>query len=756
MSNQEKRKSVLLGLLAAVILAAGVWSLFINGPLGEVLRWNNNIQMLAEVGAVFVWMLLSFCAAKTKRSGIWMALTGIFLFSWCHQAFLPLLVSGAYSLLLLVFGKIGTSFLGVWKDVPLFHPSSLIMGAGLWMILVCVISAFGIGGMDLWRGMAVVLAFGEALWIYVQKKKGKNVIHVPVLDEKGQWDKTEGLMLAVILTCILIQAGRMNVALDYDSLHYGLRSPYILDNGRGIYENLGSVNVVYTYSKGLEVLALPLSGLFSYGFVLAFTIWQTVGVLIMGYRLAAAIGGRKRGLFAACVMALTPGILNMSVTAKSDILTLLFQLAAIEGLLFMVRSKDRKKQAGHLFMAAGACLISFTLKPTSLVFSTAAVGSGLLCLMAMKTPVFRLLTKGAGFFRFLFVPGAALIGLWGRTYLLTGMPSTSVFTSIWELLGFRVRWPFAFSSIPNEGLSMGFLGGLLHLGERLIKMCFAPLGDDMDHVIIAWGTGLFLLCLTAAVCWGKQAAKKKETRLLWTILFVVSIISIVSIYLLWQVDGNYFMLWYSLAAVCAAVILPGKGSAKGRKQSGWPKWTKGLAVLTAAFQITVMSLTSWAGGVGFTPVSFKHKGYYDHRAESYQKAEAAGRGEIWKFLSSNPRNRVIAFGEHPQCLDFACSVQSYYDTTGSGGNVVLVKTLEDFKDYLRYAKTDYIYAEAGHLEEGSREWDVLRYLVEEGSLTEIRYENGNMVGKVSLDGTGYGPEEAAASADEFYKMVIPR
>ena len=211
-----------------------------------------------------------------------MALTGIFVFSWCHQAFLPLLVSGAYSLFLLILGKMGTSFLGGWKEGSLFHPSSLIMGSGLWMILVCVISAFGTGGMDLWRGLAVVLAVGELLWIYVQKKKGKNLFHFPVLEEKGQWDKTEGLMLAMILTCILIQAGRMNVALDYDSLHYGLRSPYILDNGRGIYENLGSVNVVYTYSKGLEVLALPLSGLPSYGFVLAFTIWQTVGVLVDG------------------------------------------------------------------------------------------------------------------------------------------------------------------------------------------------------------------------------------------------------------------------------------------------------------------------------------------------------------------------------------------------------------------------------------------------------------------------------------------
>ena len=36
------------------------------------------------------------------------------------------------------------------------------------------------------------------------------------------------------------------------------------------YENLGMINLVYTYSKGLEVLVLPLSGTPTYGFVLAF------------------------------------------------------------------------------------------------------------------------------------------------------------------------------------------------------------------------------------------------------------------------------------------------------------------------------------------------------------------------------------------------------------------------------------------------------------------------------------------------------
>ena len=58
----------------------------------------------------------------------------------------------------------------------------------------------------------------------------------------------------------------MNICADYDSLHYGLRNEYVLDNGGGIYENLGMVNVVYTYSKGLETLLLPISGLPSYGF----------------------------------------------------------------------------------------------------------------------------------------------------------------------------------------------------------------------------------------------------------------------------------------------------------------------------------------------------------------------------------------------------------------------------------------------------------------------------------------------------------
>lgn len=51
------------------------------------------------------------------------------------------------------------------------------------------------------------------------------------------------------LPFLLIQLNRMNIAVDYDSLRYGLRSQYVLFNG-DFFSALGQVNAVYTYPKG--------------------------------------------------------------------------------------------------------------------------------------------------------------------------------------------------------------------------------------------------------------------------------------------------------------------------------------------------------------------------------------------------------------------------------------------------------------------------------------------------------------------------
>ena len=91
--------------------------------------------------------------------------------------------------------------------------------------------------------------------------------------------------------------------------------------------------------------------------------------------------------------------------------------------------------------------------------------------------------------------------------------------------------------------------------------------------------------------------------------------------------------------------------------------------------------------------------------------------------------------------------------TSAWGNVWLVSTMERFIDYLDYAETDYIYMQAGKVEENSRCYELMGYLIEAGILTDIFYENGNMLAKVDLNGQ-YGSE--ASKAYEEYQVMYQK
>lgn len=200
------------------------------------------------------------------------------------------------------------------------------------------------------------------------------------------------LCLAFFFAMVLLQAGRMNICADYDSLHYGLRSEYILNDGGGIYEDLGSVNVVYTYSKGLEILLLPISGLPSYSFFLSAQLWMTVGLLLTAGKIAGLFVNRRHGFLCLALLASVPGIMNMSVTAKTDSATALFQLIMIYFLLLYIR----RQKTYWLVLAGNAFFMTMVLKPTALVFSTIVGGTAFLCMVfrsvcgsSGRSPVFR-------------------------------------------------------------------------------------------------------------------------------------------------------------------------------------------------------------------------------------------------------------------------------------------------------------------------------------------------------------------------------
>ncbi|MDO4330344.1 MAG: hypothetical protein Q4C66_13550 [Lachnospiraceae bacterium] len=755
-------------------LMAGVLTLFWNGPLTENLWQGNGWSVILETTFFFVWMLFFCClpmAAHVRLGGISLGMLGGI---WCHQVFLPFVISGLWLLGILMLGDgirraVSREALG-WRTAdrsrdpaergkPVWQQrlsADFVMGAGAWISLICILSVFRIGGLSRIRLIAaavfLVMAAGHGIEVVLERRRmemrrAAGRCHWPRLSYQ------EGILLAVILTMVFIQLARINLWPDYDSLHYGLRSPYILDNGHGIYEDLGNINLVYTYPKGFEILSFPLAGTATFGYVLCFNVWMTLLVLILTYGLVRQLGASsKLGLLAAAFVSLIPGVMNMAITAKSDTATLVCQLVILNSAAGILTDQQRGNRWRWTGIAAGGCFLSYSMKPTAVVFSTVI---SLVCL------VFLAVNGGfAGADRedkepgSLLFPAGAWAGTWIRTYRMTGVPTTSVFTSIWEHLGFQVRWPYAFSAIPDQGLEMGPAESVRFLLKRMYHILIAPMGEDMAHVIIAWGTSLTALFLAAWILWGRKALRRnrgtgqgKAYACIHVTAVFVGLFSLFSIYLLWQVDGNYFMLMYVLLAVIGAFCMEEGISGAGREGTA--------AVLLACgfllFQSGVTLCTNWAGSTGFTPVKLKNPGYYHHQQALYEQKCSQGNQAIWSILSQDPTARVIAVGEHPQVLQFPCNVQSYYDVTGSGGNVRLVKTLENFKEFLRFAGTDYLYVQADFLEEGTRCYDVVRYLVEDGSLADIRYENGNMIAVVDLDRIDQtDPEREAA---EFYQNI---
>ncbi|MCC8083183.1 MAG: hypothetical protein LIP15_03005, partial [Clostridium sp.] len=353
-------------------------------------------------------------------------------------------------------------------------------------------------------------------------------------------------------------------------------------------------------------------------------------------------------------------------------------------------------------------------------------------------------------------PAGAVAGLWYRTWLLTGVPVTSIFAGFCEKIGWAVKYPFTFRHVIGDASLLTVEEKLARLGRRLGEMLLAPVSEDMDHVIIAWGTCLVTLFLFIWIWSAVKSRDRRNPRVFFDLVLVpvMALGCIASIYTLSQVDGNYFILFYALVVISSMRMAGGIGEA-GVEKAGIEEAGAGKAgrlccltvILFMVCNVPITCLTSWAGNPGFTPISLKHRGYYDHRREALVRRREKGYQAL--AGSFTPRTRVVAFGTHPDVLELPCSVQSYYDVTGSGGNVYLVKRLAYFEEFLEYAGTEYFFVEAGYLAGQPRALEMIEDMIEEGSLTDIRYEWGNMTARVTLDGAA--PEHPEQAVEEFYQ-----
>lgn len=780
-----KKKRIMESLLALFLLILSVFC--VAAPFAALFTGDGTYswqfgdpatkKMMAEIALLFV-LLSGFLLLAGKPSVRWGGTAVICLiFCWAHVIFLPMAVSALYLGYVFLAGRfVRTALLGQ-KDMEDGWMADFILGVSAVLCAFCLLSAFKIGSIAQLKLFSAVSGAALYLWAALSGGLRRAVCCLKGSFQRDGFQKNEfqkgglqgtnrilwSLLTAFLIVMVLIQAGRMNNSLDFDTLWYGVRSEYVLNNGNGIYENPGMVGMAYVYAKGLETLALSLSDLASHSYLLALNLWMAVAGLAGIYRLAGLFMNRMWAFTAAALASCIPGIMNMAISAKPDVITWTLQIFMV----YYMACYIKERKFALLAMSGGAYLLSLTMKSTALVFSTAIFGmSGLYLLgrriLSLKAPWRQWLLMAA--------PLGALTGIWARTMMITGMPVTSVFTSIFEKLGFQMKYPFATSGLPQNYEEASNLAVLL---RRLYHMLLMPTGKDMGHVVFAWGSPLMLFltgaCAAAALLmaadWkrkkaekGKGAHRKNKGKpdrsslslyahvVFWPFLAV----NLVSLVMLYQIDGNYFMLLYT------GIIIGGLSLMASLKQAGHSRFMRAVSwmlVPIMAFNVLMTAESNWAWSLGFSQIQWVNKGRVNHEALQHEKMVQTGNEQIWNILAEDKGTRVIAFGDHPGCLQFPCVVQSYKDITSPWGNVELVNTVEAFEEYMAYAQADYAYVEAGFIGEESWEWSygLVRQMIGRGTLTDLVFEHGNVLAKVDLDGaSSEQAQENLRLFDEHY------
>ena len=678
-------------------------------------------------------------------------------------------------------------------------------------------------------------------------------------------DFQEGTLYPLVfaLPFFILQMNRSNVALDYDSLRYGLRSAYVLFP-EGFFSAHGQINSVYSYPKGLELLTYPLNYLPGYGFLLSFSLWTYLALaLVFGLLLFHFQKNRKKLYIGILCFFLLSSVGNMSLTMKTDLFTLLLQLSA---LYFFLKGK-RLQSCFLLFF-------SYSFKPTAVVFSTLL---GIVFLFTMLLECFwkrntkantkenininantginsnpnhnRSQAKGEKWtselpFVLFSVVYTGLITL--RTFLITGLPFSTTFTGIFKAIGFHVNWPFNLDAHVDYSGELSFSESALSFFRRLFSFLFYPVGEDMEHVAIAWSGVLFPLILLFALwqCFsigrkclpgknslpggnsllernsssGREAFLRMGSReaFLWDYLplslsfLVIMAFSLLSFVMLWQIDGNYYILWESLALLLcfsggnlqennlqeenaqknlqeehlqeenaqknlqeerlqeenAQKNLQGERLQEENAQKSRMKTntasSKGFILLLKAFFFFPFYLavflstitTSWAGAVGFTPIDLANKGYYDHALVELENQGEKGSLPAFSEMAKNPSHHVLAFAETPECYRIPCNVQSITDVEGSGGSPGLYDSPLYFAWFLKWSDTDYVYLEQSflHDEREERAREMLLQMAEEGIFQSPMLVEKNKI--LPLDGVKAFSESNGEGAEQLLLLQI--
>ena len=669
-------------------------------------------MMLLELAIWFVIALLGI-----KKANILWLVAELSIFTYLHMMFLPAVVAVIYAIITKEVGK-AICRLYIEKEEKNSTIIAYFSGLMVLTILYAILSLFEIGSIK----ATVILNVILLILVSINRLKKFSCSRFDKAGiKKYQVSATEYLISAAIMCFLMCAIGRANASLDYDSVWYGLRSAFVLDNQNGIYDNLKLVGCVYTYAKGLETYLLPVSGTDSYGFFYAANILFGCLILLMVYKICRIFLTRKQALAGAMLTAAVPGVMNMTITAKTDIITLLIQLMCVYfGLCYILEKKKI-----YLGMVIATYIYSQTLKPTAALFSTSIMLAFIFVCLCYRIKI-SIDKKSSVLISISIID---LLFIWMRTYRLTGIPATSIWAIIFRKLGFVDKYPYSSGQVSQFRAGNIFSRDVADATVRRIwEFCFDPRSSDMNHVIIAWGTTLctfliIIVCIAGIfnIRFFYNKLKVSAAYGFIGLLLVGEIFGcFLSLWLLKKPDGNYFMLYYTITVIAGTIFI--FKYTINYKRTGAVIFNA-IIVGFVIENIVITGAVNWAWVSKFSDINWLNKGYYNHRGEFQTLMNERGCNKIYDIMCSDPHNKVLAFGTHPEVERFPCIIESEIDVD-YWGNHKLLKNIEEFKRFIKYEEYKYIYIEPGYLQENDNYSNYIELLLEQGMIKQVYEENG--------------------------------
>ncbi len=717
--KKDDKKKILIGnvfLLTALFLVGGVcilfWEGFMRGSdfswtVQQPDYWNAVVEMLLVFWVYVICLTLPVNKAIYRYIGI---ILSFLVLMYMHAFIFAILVSVLYALMIYLTGHlICKSIYRYDKDIANeFHFCFTIGVAGI-ICLVAIASLLKCGTPSKLRLIFPIVFISELILERKQIKQkitkiGEGFEHR--FNAKG--DFIVAAILALICTMVTVQACRANLGIDYDSIWYGLRSNYVLAPENGIYDKLIMMACVYTYSKGFEVLSLVFSGLPSYSFTISVNVMMGVLTLLAIYRLGQIAGRKRTSLFFVLLVSLTPSIMNMMVTAKSDTVTIYLQVVVL--LYAALALKEKRGQ--YLLLSFSVLLLSFGFKPSSIVFSTMIA-----VILLIMIGIVRIRPSRKDFCLFI-MPLASICFLWGRTVLITGYPITSLVVPLFEKMGYYPKYPYTLP--PNATMSLKTLLTTEAFWERLLrlpKIFFYPNTSDVYTLEMTWWGPLFsviwIVSLFSILLKPIKAIMRIKEDCIYgfqVICFLVcSGVSLGCMMLLSTPDGNYFVLmhiltyWYASTELCRFCF-------KGKKLAGI------IAVPLVACNFLLCIAISWAWSVGLTPIEMDNYGYYNHEVKQVNpQMQANELTEVYEYLKSSEIQRMIVCSEKEAAMfKLPAVVESY--THQKVWAPETIKTVEELYGFLKYADVDSILFDEAYSSVDSHCTELVKALIDQGKL----------------------------------------